>query len=99
MCKNGSQEEDRRHDLPVSLKQENSKFISLRQNIQFREMKMRTALVNEEEKLKLLPLEAQCDRIDGVWNLSSDQVPTFVFVFYCPCGLCAFLLLERATSE
>jgi hypothetical protein len=37
-------------------------------------MKMRTALVNEEEKLKLLPMETQCQRIDGVWNLSSDQV-------------------------
>ena len=42
--------------------------------LQYREMKMRTALVNEEEKLKLLPLESQNNRIDGVWNLSSDQV-------------------------
>ncbi|KAI1721256.1 bardet-Biedl syndrome 5 protein [Ditylenchus destructor] len=39
----------------------------------YREMKMRSALVNSDEKLKLLPLETQCDKIDGVWNLSSDQ--------------------------
>ncbi|KAL3118539.1 hypothetical protein niasHT_000304 [Heterodera trifolii] len=39
----------------------------------YREMRMRTTLVNEEEKLKLLPLESQTNRIDGVWNLSSDQ--------------------------
>lgn len=37
-------------------------------------MKMRTTLLNSEEKLILLSLETQCDRIDGVWNLSSDQV-------------------------
>uniref|UniRef100_A0A915NB74 Bardet-Biedl syndrome 5 protein n=1 Tax=Meloidogyne javanica TaxID=6303 RepID=A0A915NB74_MELJA len=40
----------------------------------YREMKMRTTLLNSEEKLILLSLETQCDRIDGVWNLSSDQV-------------------------
>lgn len=40
----------------------------------YREMKMRSALVNSDEKLKLLPQETQCDKIDGVWNLSSDQV-------------------------
>ncbi|CAK5096652.1 unnamed protein product [Meloidogyne enterolobii] len=39
----------------------------------YREMKMRTTLLNSEEKLILLSLETQCDRIDGVWNLSSDQ--------------------------
>lgn len=37
-------------------------------------MRMRIALVNEEEQLKLLPLETQTNRVDGVWNLSSDQV-------------------------
>lgn len=35
---------------------------------------MRGALVDDEEKLRILPLEQQCDRIEGVWNLSSDQV-------------------------
>ncbi|KAI6238253.1 Bardet-Biedl syndrome 5-like protein [Aphelenchoides fujianensis] len=39
----------------------------------YRELKMRGALVNEEEKLRILPLENQSDRIEGVWNLSSDQ--------------------------
>jgi len=46
----------------------------------YREMKMRSALVNDEEKLKLLPLETQCDKIDGVWNLSSDQGNLGVFI-------------------
>lgn len=41
---------------------------------------MRFALLNEEEKLKLLPLELQCDRIDGVWNLSSEQGNLGVFI-------------------
>uniref|UniRef100_A0A914H3F9 Bardet-Biedl syndrome 5 n=1 Tax=Globodera rostochiensis TaxID=31243 RepID=A0A914H3F9_GLORO len=42
-------------------------------SILYREMRMRTALLNEEEKLKLLPLETQTNLIDGVWNLSNDQ--------------------------
>lgn len=40
----------------------------------YRDLKMRGALVDETEKLRILPLENQCDRIEGVWNLSSDQV-------------------------
>uniref|UniRef100_A0A915AK44 PH domain-containing protein n=2 Tax=Parascaris univalens TaxID=6257 RepID=A0A915AK44_PARUN len=39
----------------------------------YRELKMRGAVINEEEKLRVLPLEHQCDRFEGVWNLSSDQ--------------------------
>ncbi|KAI6187030.1 Bardet-Biedl syndrome 5-like protein [Aphelenchoides besseyi] len=39
----------------------------------YRELKMRGALVDETEKLRILPLENQSDRIEGVWNLSSDQ--------------------------
>uniref|UniRef100_F1LG98 Bardet-Biedl syndrome 5 protein n=1 Tax=Ascaris suum TaxID=6253 RepID=F1LG98_ASCSU len=34
---------------------------------------MRGAVINEEEQLRILPLEQQCDRFEGVWNLSSDQ--------------------------
>lgn len=41
---------------------------------------MRTTLLNSEEKLNLLALETQCDKIDGVWNLSSDQVYFCVFL-------------------
>lgn len=37
---------------------------------------MRSALINEDGKLKLLPLETQCDKFDGIWNLSNDQVMT-----------------------
>uniref|UniRef100_A0AAF5RUY8 BBSome complex member BBS5 PH domain-containing protein n=2 Tax=Wuchereria bancrofti TaxID=6293 RepID=A0AAF5RUY8_WUCBA len=39
----------------------------------YRELKMRGALVNDEEKLRILPDEQQCDRFDGVWNLGNDQ--------------------------
>jgi hypothetical protein len=35
---------------------------------------MRGALINEECKLRILPLEHQTNRIEGCWNLSSDQV-------------------------
>lgn len=40
----------------------------------YRELKMRGALVNDEQQLRILPEEQQCDRFDGVWNLGNDQV-------------------------
>lgn len=40
----------------------------------YRELKMRGALI-DEDRLRLLPLEEQFHKIEGVWNLSSDQVP------------------------
>ena len=40
----------------------------------YRELKMRGAIIDANDELRILPLEEQCDRIDGVWNLSSDQV-------------------------
>ncbi|MFH4976731.1 hypothetical protein AB6A40_003440 [Gnathostoma spinigerum] len=46
----------------------------------YRELKMRGAVVNEFEQLRILPLEQQCDRIEGVWNLSSDQGNLGVFI-------------------
>ncbi|EFO18365.1 hypothetical protein LOAG_10131 [Loa loa] len=39
----------------------------------YREIKMRGALVNDEQHLRILPEEQQCDRYDGVWNLGNDQ--------------------------
>ncbi|CAG9532558.1 unnamed protein product [Cercopithifilaria johnstoni] len=39
----------------------------------YRELKMRGALVNDEQHLRILPEEQQCDRFDGVWNLGNDQ--------------------------
>ncbi|KAI6177798.1 Bardet-Biedl syndrome 5-like protein [Aphelenchoides bicaudatus] len=39
----------------------------------YRELKMRGALVDEDGKLRILPLEHQTNRIEGAWNLSSDQ--------------------------
>lgn len=37
-------------------------------------MKMRGLLLTNDEKLNLLPTEYQCEKLDGVWNLSSEQV-------------------------
>ncbi|MCP9258772.1 Bardet-Biedl syndrome 5-like protein [Dirofilaria immitis] len=39
----------------------------------YRELKMRGALINDEQHLRILPEEQQCDRFDGVWNLGNDQ--------------------------
>uniref|UniRef100_A0AC34FCK3 Bardet-Biedl syndrome 5 protein n=1 Tax=Panagrolaimus sp. ES5 TaxID=591445 RepID=A0AC34FCK3_9BILA len=39
----------------------------------YRDMKMRGSLIDENENLRILPLEEQCDRFEGAWNLSSDQ--------------------------
>lgn len=40
----------------------------------FRELRMRGALINEDGQLRILPQEQQCDRFEGIWNLSGDQV-------------------------
>jgi Bardet-Biedl syndrome 5 protein len=47
----------------------------------YRELKMRGAIIDEDEKLKLLPMEQQLRRVEGVWNLSSDQGNLGQFVF------------------
>ncbi|KAL6727237.1 hypothetical protein Aduo_009132 [Ancylostoma duodenale] len=39
----------------------------------YRELKMRGAIVDESYNLKLLPLEQLVDKVNGVWNLSTDQ--------------------------
>ena len=39
----------------------------------YRELKLRAALINNRE-LRLLPQEEVYDKVNGVWNLSSDQV-------------------------
>uniref|UniRef100_A0A915PL32 Bardet-Biedl syndrome 5 n=1 Tax=Setaria digitata TaxID=48799 RepID=A0A915PL32_9BILA len=39
----------------------------------YRELKMRGAIVNDEQHLRILPQEQQCDYFDGVWNLGTDQ--------------------------
>ncbi|CAJ0941154.1 unnamed protein product, partial [Mesorhabditis belari] len=46
----------------------------------YRELKMRGAVVDENEQLRILPLEQQADRMGGVWNLSSDQGNLGVFI-------------------
>lgn len=39
----------------------------------YRDFKLRSALIQNKE-LRLLPQEHVYDKINGVWNLSSDQV-------------------------
>ena len=39
----------------------------------YRELKLRAALITNKQ-LRLLPQEQVYDKINGVWNLSSDQV-------------------------
>ena len=39
----------------------------------YRELKLRTALISNKQ-LRLLPQEQVYDQVNGVWNLSSDQV-------------------------
>lgn len=40
----------------------------------YRDFKLRSALI-QNKQLRLLPQEHVYDKINGVWNLSSDQVP------------------------
>ncbi|ETN80038.1 hypothetical protein NECAME_02517 [Necator americanus] len=46
----------------------------------YRELKMRGAIVDESNNLKLLPLEQLIDKVNGVWNLSTDQGTLGCFV-------------------
>uniref|UniRef100_A0A7E5A161 Bardet-Biedl syndrome 5 protein homolog n=1 Tax=Panagrellus redivivus TaxID=6233 RepID=A0A7E5A161_PANRE len=39
----------------------------------YRDMKMRGSLIDENDRLRILPMEQQCERFEGTWNLSSDQ--------------------------
>lgn len=39
----------------------------------YRDLKLRSALI-QNKQLRLLPQEQVYDKINGVWNLSSDQV-------------------------
>lgn len=39
----------------------------------YRDLKLRAALI-QNKQLRLLPREQVYDKINGVWNLSSDQV-------------------------
>uniref|UniRef100_A0A914DYB2 Bardet-Biedl syndrome 5 protein homolog n=1 Tax=Acrobeloides nanus TaxID=290746 RepID=A0A914DYB2_9BILA len=47
----------------------------------YRELKMRGALVDDEEKLRILPLEQQCDRIEG-GNLGVLIITNIRIVWY-----------------
>lgn len=44
----------------------------------YRDLKLRAALI-QNKQLRLLPREQVYDKINGVWNLSSDQVVHFEF--------------------
>lgn len=39
----------------------------------YRDLKLRSALI-QNKQLRLLPQEQIYDKVNGVWNLSSDQV-------------------------
>ena len=44
----------------------------------YRDLKLRGALI-QNKSLRLLPLEEIYDQVNGVWNLSSDQVNIATF--------------------
>ncbi|CAD6190416.1 unnamed protein product [Caenorhabditis auriculariae] len=46
----------------------------------YRELKMRGSLIEDDGSLRLLPQEYLCERVKGVWNLSTDQGNLGVFV-------------------
>lgn len=51
----------------------------------YRDLKLRAALI-QNRQLRLLPREQVYDKINGVWNLSSDQVlvqGTLLFNYHC----------------
>ncbi|GMT20190.1 hypothetical protein PFISCL1PPCAC_11487, partial [Pristionchus fissidentatus] len=39
----------------------------------YRELKMRGPIVDDDGRLRILPGEQQVDKVEGVWNLSSEQ--------------------------
>jgi len=41
---------------------------------------MRSTVVVYNKKLQMLPKEQICEQVNGVWNLSSDQVQTIFSV-------------------
>lgn len=45
----------------------------------YRDLKLRAALI-QNKQLRLLPREQVYDKINGVWNLSSDQVQLWIIV-------------------
>lgn len=45
----------------------------------YRDLKLRAALI-QNKQLRLLPREQVYDKINGVWNLSSDQVMDLEYV-------------------
>lgn len=48
----------------------------------YRDLKLRAALI-QNKQLRLLPREQVYDKINGVWNLSSDQVLVFLLKRVC----------------
>ncbi|CAI5445900.1 unnamed protein product [Caenorhabditis angaria] len=46
----------------------------------YRELKMRGSFIKEDGTLRLLPQEFLCERVTGVWNLSTDQGNLGVFI-------------------
>lgn len=55
----------------------------------YRDLKLRAALI-QNKQLRLLPQEQVYDKINGVWNLSSDQVLKCHFFHFCLTSSCIF---------
>ncbi len=53
-------------------------FRAYTQSRLYREIKMRSGLVVSNKKLQMLQKEQICEQVNGVWNLSSDQVITWL---------------------
>lgn len=71
------------HDISVVLNNAVSLFFRAYETSKmYRDLKLRAALI-QNRQLRLLPREQVYDKINGVWNLSSDQVliqePFFFF--------------------
>jgi len=66
----------------------------------YRDLKLRAALI-QNKQLRLLPREQVYDKINGVWNLSSDQVLVLFQKFVCQVILqfCSVLLNNLCVSD
>ncbi len=63
----------------------------------YRDLKLRAALI-QNKQLRLLPREQVYDKINGVWNLSSDQVlvPEICSNIFIQCSIFQFVQTKLA---
>lgn len=58
----------------------------------YRDLKLRGALILNKT-LNVLPTEQIYDKVDGVWNLSSDQVSSTLYPTACNLCVCANIVV------